>query len=415
MQDFAQKKILLGVCGGIAAYKAAYLARELVRLGAVVQVVMTASAEAFITPLTFQALTGRAPRTDLWDKEAEAAMGHIELARWADYLVIAPASANTLAAMAQGLANDLLTTLYLAIERPVFVCPAMNRAMWAHPATAANCQILAQRGVRFIGPDTGLQACGEDGPGRMVEPLALIDALRVDQAYQQLRGKKVLITAGPTREGIDPVRYLSNHSSGKMGYAMAVAAVAAGATVTLITGPTALPWPIGATVVPVVSAKAMHAAVLAHLEPGMIVIAVAAVADFGLEEVAVEKIKRDKAANLSLTFTPNPDIVKAVVASKKAAFVVGFAAETHDCLAHAKEKLAAKQVDMMIANSVGPGLGFEEASNAVTILTKDDAVVLPLMHKMRLAARLLTHIAAQLHDTCHTKKEDHATNSTENS
>ncbi|STX49496.1 bifunctional phosphopantothenoylcysteine decarboxylase/phosphopantothenate synthase [Legionella hackeliae] len=292
MQDLANKKIVLGVCGGIAAYKTAYLVRELTNLGVDVRVVMTASAQQFISPLTFQALSGNDVRTTLFDEQAERAMGHIELARWADYLLIAPASANCLAKMANGLADDLLSTLYLVTEAPVIICPAMNRSMWRHPATQANCTLLKARGVIIVGPEEGSQACGEEGLGRLSETQAIINALRCYEINQCLVGKTLLITAGPTREAIDPVRYLSNHSSGKMGYALAEAAVLAGAKVVLVTGPTGLTPPAGVEVHRVESAKDMYSAVMANLQNDMIFIGTAAVADYSMASPTNEKIKK---------------------------------------------------------------------------------------------------------------------------
>ena len=289
MQDFINKKILLGVCGGIAAYKSAYLLRELTRLGAEVRVVMTHSAQQFISPLIMQALSGNEVRTDLFDTQAERAMGHIELARWADYLLIAPASANCLAKMAQGIADDLLSTLYLVAEIPVIVCPAMNRSMWAHPATKANCEFLQNRGVIFVGPEEGEQACGEQGFGRVSEADQIVDALRLYEVHGLLTGKKVVITAGPTRETIDPVRYLSNYSSGKMGYALAEAAAMAGAQVTLISGPSGLVASSGIELIKVESAASMLDEVMKHMKAGSIFIGTAAVADYSVLSPPVRK------------------------------------------------------------------------------------------------------------------------------
>lgn len=291
MQDFAGKNIVLGICGGIAAYKSAYLIRELTRLGADVRVVMTQSAQQFITPLTLQALSGHDVRTTLFDSQAERAMGHIELARWADYLLIAPASANFLAKMANGLADDLLSTLYLVTDNPVIVCPAMNRSMWQHPATRDNCERLRNRGVVFVGPEEGLQACGEEGPGRLSEVDAILTGLRLHTISGLLTGRTVMITAGPTWEAIDPVRMITNRSSGKMGYALAAAAQRAGAHVILISGPSALPVPSGVTCYPVESASEMRSAVMEALKPGMIFIGCAAVADYRVEQPALEKLK----------------------------------------------------------------------------------------------------------------------------
>ena len=396
MQDFLNKKIVLGICGGIAAYKSTYLVRELTRLGAQVRVVMTQSAQQFITPMTMQALSGNEVRCDVFDSQAERAMGHIELARWADYLLIAPASANCLAKLAHGLADDLLTTLYLVTETPVLVCPAMNRSMWAHPATVANCALLAERGVIFIGPEEGSQACGEFGLGRMSETDTILDALRLYEVDQLLQGRSVLITAGPTREAIDPVRYISNHSSGKMGYALAQAALMAGAKVTLISGPTSLSAPFGVDVHRVDSAEEMHVAVMNHLQRGMIFIGTAAVADYHVQTPAKQKLKKQDNATLTLSLEPNLDILAHVANSGKASYVVGFAAETNDVLANAEKKLQTKKVDMIIANQVGDGLGFEKDCNQVTIVTKKGRTALALAHKTRLAGQLIAIIAASL-------------------
>ncbi len=401
MQDFAGKKIVLGICGGIAAYKSAYLVRELTRLGAIVRVVMTRSAQQFITPMTLQALSGNDVRTELFDSIAERAMGHIELARWADYLVIAPASANCLAKMAQGLADDLLSTLYLVATTPVIVCPAMNRSMWEHPANQANCVTLTARGVILVGPEEGSQACGEYGLGRMSEVENIISALLMVGVSGLLAGQRVLITAGPTREAIDPVRYISNHSSGKMGYALAQAAVMAGAQVTLISGPTALLPPAGVDFHAVNSAQEMYDAVMQQLQSGMIFIGTAAVADYHLHAPAIEKLKKEKNNSLTLTLTTNPDILAAVAASGKASFVVGFAAETQDVLKHATEKLRQKKLDMIVANQVGAGLGFDCDDNQVTVLTKSHETELPRAHKTTLAAQIIAILAKNRHNGAH--------------
>lgn len=401
MQDFINKKILLGVCGGIAAYKSAYLVRELTRLGAEVKVVMTQSAQEFITPLTLQALSGNDVRVDLFDTQAERAMGHIELARWADYLVIAPASANCLAKMAQGMADDLLSTLYLVAEVPVLVCPAMNKSMWAHQATQANCLVLKERGVIFVGPEEGSQACGEQGLGRVSEPEQIINALRMHEVHQLLAGKRVLITAGPTREPIDPVRYLSNYSSGKMGYALAEAAAMAGAQVTLISGPSALSVSAGVELVRVESAQQMFDAVMEHLPSEGIFIGAAAVADYQIEAPAVEKMKKKDQMELSLKLMRTPDILTAVAEGGKASFIMGFAAETTDLVSYALDKLQRKKLDMIVANQVGKGLGFESAVNQVLVITKNKQIDLPLTHKSRLAGQIVAILAANLHNTSH--------------
>ena len=396
MQDFINKKIVLGICGGIAAYKSAYLVRELTRLGAEVRVVMTQAAQKFITPMTLQALSGQDVRCELFDSAAERAMGHIELARWADYLVIAPASANCLAKLAHGMADDLLSTLYLVAESPVFVCPAMNRSMWAHPATRVNCDLLLNRGVVIIGPEEGSQACGEFGFGRMSEVDNIINALRLSDVRHLLQGQKLLITAGPTREAIDPVRYISNHSSGKMGYALAQAARMAGAQVTLISGPTSLNSPVGVDVLHVETAEEMLDAVMHHLQPGMVFIGTAAVADYRLQSPAEQKLKKQEHSTLTLTLTPNPDILATVANCGKALFVVGFAAETNDMLKHAQDKLIAKKIDMVVANQVGKGLGFDQDYHQVTVLTKNSQTDLVMAHKIRLAGQLIAIFAASL-------------------
>lgn len=396
MQDFLNKKILVGLSGGIAAYKTAYLVRELTRLGALVRVVMTASAQQFITPMTFQALSGHDVRCELFDAQAERAMGHIELARWADYLVIAPASAHCLAKMAHGLADDLLSTLYLVTETPVMVCPAMNKSMWSHPATVANVELLEKRGVMIVGPDEGAQACGEYGLGRMSDIDAIVNGLRLSDVTPCLRGQRLLMTAGTTREPIDPVRYISNCSSGKMGYALAAAAKMAGADVTLISGPTALPTPPGVTCHRVNTADEMCDAVMQHLETGMVFIGAAAVADFTVASPSVQKIKRQGRTSMLLELIPTPDIVSTVVSSQKAAYTVAFAAETNEMHQHAKTKLHTKGVDMVIANQVGDGLGFDVDENQVLVLTKNDSIELPFNHKIRLAAQIMTCLAGKL-------------------
>lgn len=396
MQDFINKKIVLGICGGIAAYKSAYLVRELTKLGATVRVVMTKASQAFITPMTLQALSGEAVRCDLFDSEAERAMGHIELARWADYLLIAPASANCIAKLAHGLADDLLSTLYLVADIPVIICPAMNQSMWAHPATQANCALLTSRGVVIVGPEEGSQACGEYGLGRLSDSDHIISMLRLLEVNQLLTGQSVLITAGPTREAIDPVRYISNASSGKMGYAMAQAAQMAGALVTLVSGPTALRPPPGIIVHSVNTAAEMQQEVMRCLQPGMIFIATAAVADYCSTAPSEQKLKKRVNASLTLSLTTNPDILATVASSGKASYVVGFAAETHEVLRHAEEKLKAKKVDMIVANQVGKGLAFDKDYNQVTVLTKNSRTALPIAHKTRLAGQIIAIIASNL-------------------
>ena len=398
MQDFVNKKIVLGICGGIAAYKSAYLVRELTCLGAIVRVVMTASAQEFITPMTLQALSGHEVRCELFDSQAERAMGHIELARWADYLLIAPASAHFLAKMAHGLADDLLSTMYLVAETPVIVCPAMNRSMWAHPATQANCQLLASRGVIIAGPEEGSQACGEQGFGRMSEVDNIITALRLYDVNQLLRGPRVLITAGPTHEPIDPVRYIGNRSSGKMGYALAQAAQMAGAHVTLISGPSELTPPPSVDFYRVNTAQEMFDSVMQHLQSDMIFIGAAAVSDYHVQAPAKQKLKKEDNAALTLNLNMNPDVLATVAADGKAKFVVGFAAETTYVLENATKKLKSKQLDMIVANKVGAGLGFDTDDNQVTVLTKTGQIELARTHKTRIAGQIIAIIAKKMHN-----------------
>lgn len=396
MQDFLNKKILLGITGGIAAYKSAYLVRTLIQKGASVRVIMTASAQKFITPMTVQALSGHAVRCDVFDEQAEQAMGHIELSRWADYFLIAPATANCIAKFAQGLADDLLSTVYLAAETPVIMCPAMNRGMWHHPATQANIDALVQRGVTMVGPSEGEQACGDVGLGRMCEVDDIVGALRLLDVRGLLKGRHCLITAGPTQEPIDPVRYISNRSSGKMGYALAEAALMAGARVTLVTGPTALKPPERSCVIYTQTAKDMHHAVMNVLSDGDIFIGVAAVSDYQVRDVAVQKIKKHSQDTLQMLLDPNKDILADVSASGKACFVVGFAAETESLLEHARDKLVKKKLDMVVANQVGQEKGFESDSNEVILLTPTQQISLAYTHKTRLAGQIISNIARQL-------------------
>ncbi|HEX4051826.1 MAG TPA: bifunctional phosphopantothenoylcysteine decarboxylase/phosphopantothenate--cysteine ligase CoaBC [Steroidobacteraceae bacterium] len=362
------KRILLGVTGGIAAYKSADLVRRLIEQGAQVQVVMTAGAREFITPTTFQALSGRPVRTDLWDAAAEAAMGHIELARWADLVLIAPASADFLARLAHGLADDLLTTLCLASAAPIAAAPAMNRQMWANAATAANVQLLSQRGVHIIGPAVGEQACGEHGPGRLLEPLQIVQSIApLLRQEGPLQGRRVLITAGPTRECIDPVRFVSNRSSGKMGFAVAQAMREAGAEVVLITGPVCLDTPVGVRRIDVESCEQMQAAVQRELPGTAIFVGSAAVADYRPAACAEHKIKK-RSDTLQLALTRNPDILAQVSACPHRPFVVGFAAETQAVEQHAREKLQAKNLDLIAANEVGHTKAFDCDENALLVL-----------------------------------------------
>ena len=362
-------RVLLGVTGGIAAYKAPELVRRLVERGCEVQVVMTRGAREFVGPLTFQAVSGRRVRDDLWDPAAEAAMGHIELARWADVVVVAPATASFLGTLAAGLGGDLLSTVCLATTAPIVLAPAMNQAMWANPAVQANRGLLEARGIRFLGPAAGDQACGETGPGRMLEPNDIAAALLETPGklrLQSLAGLKVVITAGPTREPIDPVRYITNRSSGKMGFAVAAAVREAGANVVLVSGPVALPTPANVRRIDVETAEQMFKRVHEEIAGADVFIACAAVADYRPQSASAQKIKRS-AAEMDLPLVRSPDTLASVAALAKAPFTVGFAAETNDVAAHAREKLEKKRIDMIAANRVGPDCGFDRETNALTV------------------------------------------------
>ncbi len=387
------KRILLGVTGGIAAYKSAELVRRLRERGADVQVVMTAAAREFVGALTFQALSGRPVRTDLWDSAAEAAMGHIELARWAEVVLVAPATADFLARLAQGRADDLLATLCLASAAPIAVAPAMNRLMWANAATVANIERLRARGVQVLGPAAGAQACGEVGEGRMLEPNELaehLDALL--PAAGPLRGRRVLITAGPTRERIDPVRFISNRSSGKMGFAVAQAAREAGAEVVLVSGPVALPTPAGVRRVDVESAEAMYAAVEAEVAGADIFISTAAVADYRPTHPSGQKIKKTN-ERLQLEMERTIDVLASVAARPNRPFVVGFAAETEAVEHNARAKLVRKNLDMIAANEVSHTKGFDCEDNHLIVLWREARRDLGAGPKIALARALVQLIA----------------------
>lgn len=390
------KQIVLGVSGGIAAYKAAELLRRLRDAGASVRVVMTRGAQAFVTPLTFQALSTHPVHTDLLDPEAEAGMGHIELARWADLVLIAPASANLIARLAQGRGEDLLSTLCLATEAPLALAPAMNRVMWADAATEANISIVRERGVHLFGPAEGEQACGETGTGRMLDVPDLVDQAAEVFAHQALAGKHVLITAGPTREAIDPVRYLSNRSSGRMGFALAEAAREAGAVVTLVTGPVNLPTPPGVERINVISAADMLAAVDRAIATTDVFIAAAAVADYRPIASATDKIKKTE-ATLRLELERTEDILAHVAASDPKPFCVGFAAETRKVIDYARDKLTHKRLDMIAANDVSQAdIGFDSEDNALSVLWRDGETTLPRARKTILARQLIALIAEHL-------------------
>ena len=399
-------KILLGVSGGIAAYKSPDLVRRLRERGAEVQVVMTAGAQRFVTPTTFQAVSGREVRADVWDPAAEAAMGHIELARWADLVLVAPATADVIARIAGGRADDLLTTLVLATEAPVAIAPAMNRVMWAKPVTQANIAALRARGIAIFGPDTGEQACGETGSGRMLEPKEIADAAAHLAAEQgagpvdavtraALTGKRVLVTAGPTRERIDPVRYLTNRSSGKMGFAIAAAACAAGAEVTLIAGPVTLPTPAGVRRIDVESAADMLAAVEREATGCHVYIGAAAVADYRPVAPSPRKIKKT-AAHIELALERTTDILASVAARTDRPFTVGFAAETEDVERYARGKLEAKRLDLIAANEVGDAKAFDVDDNALVVLSATSREEIPHASKIEVARHLVAMIAARL-------------------
>ena len=389
-------RILLGVTGGIAAYKSPDLVRRLIERGADVQVVMTAAAQRFVSAMSFQAVSGRPARSDLWDSAAEAAMGHIELARWAQMVLIAPASADFIARLAAGRADDLLATLCLATEAPVVLAPAMNRVMWANKATQANVETLISRGVRILGPASGNQACGEVGAGRMWEPVKLAESLLEPPANAGLlAGLNILITAGPTREHLDPVRYLTNRSSGKMGFAVAAAAREAGAHVTIVTGPVQLPTPAGITRINVESARDMYAAVHRHVADADVFIAAAAVADFQPVNVAKQKIKK-QGGSVKLELEPAPDIIKSVAEMAKRPFVVGFAAETNDVEDNARLKLKRKKLDMIAANLVGDGIAFDCDDNAITVIWPGGKVEIPRGPKIDVARELVALICKRL-------------------
>ena len=413
MTSLTNKHILLGVTGGIAAYKSAELVRRLQDEGADVRVVMTSAATAFITPLTMQALSTHPVHLDLMDSQTESVMGHIELARWADMILVAPATADFIARFVFGHGDDLLTTICLAATCPVTLAPAMNQAMWAKQNTQANMASLASMGVTLLAPGEGMQACGETGPGRLMEVADIVSAVAGSFPTSLLSGKHVVITAGPTREAIDPVRYISNYSSGKQGYALAGAALEAGARVTLISGPTHLPCPERARLINVVSADEMFAAVMDSIGDADVFIGVAAVADYKPAAPAPQKIKKQGDASLTLKLVQNSDILAAVASHPAGPFTVGFAAETENLVNHARAKLADKSIDMIVANDVAdPEIGFNSELNEMTVITssshasksanQSDLVQsnsvqsLPRMSKHALARKLITLIATAI-------------------
>jgi phosphopantothenoylcysteine decarboxylase/phosphopantothenate--cysteine ligase len=398
MAHLTHRNIVLCVSGGIAAYKSAELVRLLSKAGADVRVVMSRGAQEFITPLTLQALSGYSVHRDLLDENAEAGMGHIELARWADLVLVAPATAETIARLAQGRADDLLTAVVLASPAPLWVAPAMNQEMWAKPATANNIETLKARGVSIIGPDSGEQACGDIGPGRLLEPELILQHLVAEFSAPLLAGHRVVITAGPTREAIDPVRFLSNHSSGKMGFALARAAAEAGARTTLIAGPVELPTPEHVQRIDVVSAAEMLDAALQHSGDASVFIGAAAIADYRPEVTSAHKMKKHGDAGLNLRLVQNPDIISAVSAqSGRPTLVVGFAAETDNVLDNARRKLASKGLDIVIANDVSQSdIGFNSDQNAATWISAEAEQALAQTTKLELARQIISRLAQRL-------------------
>jgi phosphopantothenoylcysteine decarboxylase/phosphopantothenate--cysteine ligase len=389
-------KVALGISGGIAAYKAAEIARLLQDRGVHVQVVMTRAAQEFVRPLTFAALTGEKVISELFAREGgepnlDSAIEHIAVAQAIDCLLVAPATANVIAKFARGIADDFLTTLYLATTAPVVVAPAMNVNMWEHGATRENLQILKQRGVRFVDPESGYLACGMVGAGRLAAPEAIVAAVMEMFGPQDLAGETVLITAGPTREPIDPVRYISNRSSGKMGYALADAASRRGAKVILVTGPTAVQPPSAADIIRVETAEQMRQAVLQRLREATVVIKAAAVSDYRPSSPATRKIKREGHGPLTLELEPTTDIIAEVARqADPAQIVIGFAAETHDAVQNARRKLVGKSLQAIVVNDVlRPGIGFDSDRNAVTIITADEEIAVPDMPKHEVAHRIL--------------------------
>ncbi|MFP6808400.1 MAG: bifunctional phosphopantothenoylcysteine decarboxylase/phosphopantothenate--cysteine ligase CoaBC [Pseudomonadales bacterium] len=401
MQTLINKRILLGVTGGIAAYKAAELLRRLQDQGAEIRVIMTPAATEFITPLTMQALSNNPVHIDLLNTETESVMGHIELARWADLIIIAPASADFIARLATGHGDDMLTTICLAAECKIVIAPAMNQAMWSKQATQDNCAQLIKRDIVLLDPEEGIQACGETGSGRLMEVNEIVH--RISELFSSglLAGKHVVLTAGPTREAIDPVRYISNHSSGKQGYALAQAALEAGAAVTLISGPTNLESPERARLVSVVSADEMFEAVMAEVENADIVIGVAAVSDYKPAQSQSQKIKKagakSQSPGLVLELVENRDIIAAVASAKNRPFTVGFAAETQNLLGYARGKLESKNLDMIVANDVSDAsIGFNSDDNRTTVLWTGGELELPKMSKTNVSIKVIELIASHL-------------------
>ena len=400
LKSLANKNILLGVSGGIAAYKSAEIVRHLRKAGALVRVVMTKSAEEFITPLTLQALSGNRVSTELLDVEAEAAMGHIELAKWADGLLIAPATANTLARISSGRGDDLLSTITLAFEGPVSLAPAMNQAMWRNERTQENLKKLIDQDFVICGPGSGEQACGDVGLGRMLEPLDILDMFSLSFNEGTLSGKKILITAGPTQEPIDPVRFITNRSSGKMGYSLVEAALESGANVTLISGPVNIDPPSNCNFVSIKTAKEMFDAVMHHISGMDVYIGTAAVSDYSPAKASDSKIKKDGSSSpMFLELKENQDILKSVSELEQRPYVVGFAAETNDLIKNAEKKLSTKNLDLIIANDVSnKEIGFYSDDNEVTLITEKEKYLIERQNKRKVSKKIIDFISRRIND-----------------
>ena len=400
MKSLANKNILLGVTGGIAAYKSAEIVRHLKKSGASVRVVMTRSAEEFITPLTLQALSGNRVSTELLDAEAEAAMGHIELAKWADGILIAPATANTIARLSSGRGDDLLSTVTLAFDGPISVAPAMNQAMWRDERTQENLKKLIDQDFGICGPGSGEQACGDVGLGRMLEPLDIINMFSLSFNEGTLSGKKILITAGPTQEPIDPVRFITNRSSGKMGYSLVEAALESGANVTLISGPVNIEPPSNCNFVSIKTAKEMYDAVMHHISGMDVYIGTAAVSDYSPAKASDSKIKKDGSNSpVILELKENQDILKSVSELEQRPYVVGFAAETNDLIKNAEKKLSNKNLDLIIANDVSnKEIGFDSDDNEVTLITEKEKYLIERQNKRKVSKKIIDFISGRIND-----------------
>ena len=400
MKSLANKNILLGVTGGIAAYKSAEIVRHLKKSGASVRVVMTRSAEEFITPLTLQALSGNRVSTELLDAEAEAAMGHIELAKWADGILIAPATANTIARLSSGRGDDLLSTVTLAFDGPISVAPAMNQAMWRDERTQENLKKLIDQDFGICGPGSGEQACGDVGLGRMLEPLDILDMFSLSFNEGTLSGKKILITAGPTQEPIDPVRFITNRSSGKMGYSLVEAALESGANVTLISGPVNIEPPSNCNFVSIKTAEEMYEAVMHHISGMDVYIGTAAVSDYSPAKASDSKIKKDGSSSpMVLELKENQDILKSVSELEQRPYVVGFAAETNDLIKNAEKKLSNKNLDLIIANDVSnKDIGFDSDDNEVTLITEKEKYLIERQNKRKVSKKIIDFISGRIND-----------------